>query len=187
MIDIFENFISLQDQNLIEEFISSNAFPYRFQNIYNEQSGEKGLSGSGKQLTNHLFMMGEDKQSPQISIILPLIESIQELHGAILLYRAKVNVTTPDPSCHPQTPHIDLKLEDGNLVPHLVCLYYANDSDGSTLFYDGDLNVIKETAPRKGTAVIFDGDTLHAGSNPILNPFRFAININFLPDVGKEN
>lgn len=187
MIDVFENFVPLRDQYSIEEFISSNAFPYRFQNIYNEQLGAKSLSSSGKQLTNHLFMMGEDKQSPQISIILPLIESIQELYGDILLYRAKVNVTMPDPSCLPQTPHTDLKLEDGSLVPHLVCLYYANDSDGPTLFYDDDLNVIKETAPRKGTAVIFDGDTLHAGSNPVLSPFRFAININFLPDMGKED
>jgi hypothetical protein len=186
MIDIFENFISLKDQNLIEEFVSSNAFPYRFQNIHNDPLETGSSSFSGKQLTNHLFMMGEEKQSLNLPIVLPIINSIQDKYGDIRLYRAKVNVTMPNPSRYsPQTPHTDLKLEDGSLVPHLVCLYYVNDSDGPTYFYDDDLNVVKEVDPKKGTAVVFDGDILHAGSNPVLNPFRFAININFLPD--KEN
>ena len=99
-----------------------------------------------------------------------------------------MNVTMPEGSKHigpswykPQTPHTDLKLEDGGLIPHLVCLYYVDDSDGPTYFYDDDLNLIKEISPQKGLAVIFDGDILHAGSNPIMHPFRFAININFLP------
>jgi hypothetical protein len=175
MIQIFEDFISKEMGDTLLNFVSSNAFPYRFQDIHN------GAPVSSKQLTHHIFMAGEERQSPHYPIISPLLESIQDLYGDILLYRAKVNVTMPNPSGDPQTPHTDLKLEDGGLIPHLVCLYYVNDSDGPTYFYDDDLNVIEEIHPRKGTAVIFDGDILHAGSNPITTPFRFAININFLP------
>jgi len=175
MIETFENFIPPKRQDILSDFVASSAFPYRFHNIHN---GEHSLA---KQLTHHLFMAGEEGQSPHYPIISPLLESIQDLYGDILLYRAKVNVTMPNPSGDPQTPHTDLKLEDGGLIPHLVCLYYVNDSDGPTYFYDDDLNIIEEIHPRKGTAVIFDGDILHAGSNPITTPFRFAININFLP------
>jgi hypothetical protein len=157
-------------------------------------NGLMGLYASSKQLTHHLFMAGEEGQSPHYPILTPILNSIQDIHGDILLYRAKVNVNMPDgyrdpvivpgsnsPRYVSQVPHTDLKFENGNSIPHLVCLYYVNDSDGPTFFYDNDLNVVKKVSPSKGTAVIFDGDTLHAGSNPILTPLRFAININFLP------
>ena len=157
-------------------------------------NGLMGLYASSKQLTHHLFMAGEEGQSPHYPILTPILNSIQDIHGDILLYRAKVNVNMPDgyrdpvivpgsnsPRYVSQVPHTDLKFENGNSIPHLVCLYYVNDSDGPTFFYDNDLNVIEKVNPSRGTAVIFDGDTLHAGSNPILTPLRFAININFLP------
>jgi hypothetical protein len=182
VISVFENFISSKKQNILSDFLASSAFPYRFHNIHN------GEPYPSKQLTHHLFMAGEEKQSPHYPVISPLLEAIQEIHGDILLYRAKVNVTMPEGyndikplRYKPQTIHTDLKLENGGLVPHLVCLYYVDDSDGPTYFYDDDLNLIKEISPQKGLAVIFDGDILHAGSNPIMHPFRFAININFLP------
>lgn len=166
-------------------------------------NGLMGLYASSKQLTHHLFMAGEEGQSPHYPILTPILNSIQDIHGDILLYRAKVNVNMPDgyrhPNSHPvvtpdtnqpryvsQVPHTDLKFENGNSIPHLVCLYYVNDSDGPTFFYDNDLNVIEKVSPSRGTAVIFDGDTLHAGSNPILTPLRFAININFLPSNEPE-
>lgn len=182
MIETFENFIPPKRQDILSDFVASSAFPYRFHNIHN------GDPSPSKQLTHHLFMAGEERQSPHYPVISPLLESIQEIYGEILLYRAKVNVTMPEGYDYinaarysPQTPHTDLKLEDGSLIPHLVCLYYVDDSDGPTYFYDNNLNLIKEISPKKGLAVIFNGDILHAGSNPIINPFRFAININFLP------
>ena len=203
MIEIFNNFISPKDQKLFYDFVSSNAFPYRFQDVHNDLSGvaTKGYYQSNsigdsvsdsfnstiyanpRQLTHHLYINdGEvDYESPHLPILSPFLESIKAKVGEYDLLRAKVNVTMCDPRFDPytsQVPHIDLKYENGAEVPHVVFLYYINDSDGPTYFYNSDFQVIGSVPPSMGTCVMFDGGTLHAGSNPSLTPFRFALNIN---------
>jgi hypothetical protein len=67
-------------------------------------------------------------------------------------------------------------------VPHLVLLYYVNDSDGDTILYDKtmddipyeeqypdeycDLNITHRVTPKKGRVLIFDGRHYHASSSP---------------------
>lgn len=214
-IEIFNNFISPKTQQIFFDFVSSSAFPYRFQDVHNESAGvaqkryypSDSLSDSRsdsvsdsfnstiyanpKQLTHHLFMKeGEEEQksphreglkSPHYPILTPFLESIYSIVGDFDLLRAKVNVTMPDPRFEAytsQVPHIDLKYDDGNELPHVVFLYYINDSDGPTYFYNEELEVIGSVPPSMGTCVMFDGGTLHAGSNPNITPFRYALNIN---------
>ena len=55
-------------------------------------------------------------------------------------------------------------------------LYYVNDSDGETLFFDNDRNLIKKVKPKKGRAIIFDSNTIHAASSPINCRFKVVIN-----------
>jgi hypothetical protein len=69
-------------------------------------------------------------------------------------------------------------------IPHLVCLYYVNDSDGDTVitaathpeFGQDEVNqiipapqIIKSITPKKGRAVMFDGKFYHASTNPTKN------------------
>ena len=202
MIEIFNNFISPKQQAMVFDFVSSSAFPYRFQDVHNEIAGvaqkryytNKPVSDSisdsysntiyanPKQLTHHLFMKDEKKQkSPHYPVLIPFLESIYSVVGDFELLRAKINVTMPDPRFEAHTsqvPHIDLKYEDGTELPHVVFLYYINDSDGPTYFYNEELQVIGSVPPSMGTCVKFDGGTLHAGSNPNSTPFRYALNIN---------
>lgn len=63
---------------------------------------------------------------------------------------------------------------------HLVLLYYVNDSDGDTYFFDADDNVIGNVTPKKNRAVIFDGSIRHASSRPKHHP-RCVINFNLIP------
>jgi len=220
-IQIIEDFISPKNQKVFFDFVSSNAFPYRFQNVHNETSSvapkryypsdksdksNKGDVANGElhgelhtefrdesynstiyatpqQLTHHLYMReNEDEQkSPQYPILTPFLESIYSVVGDYNLLRAKVNVTMPDPRFEPytsQVPHTDLKYDNGADLPHLVFLYYINDSDGPTYFYDESLNMIDYVNPAMGTCIMFDGGILHAGSNPNITPFRYALNIN---------
>jgi hypothetical protein len=67
-------------------------------------------------------------------------------------------------------------------VPHLVMLYYVNDSDGDTILYDKtreeiplevlwpdeycNLNITNRISPKKGRVLFFDGRTYHAPSGP---------------------
>ena len=61
--------------------------------------------------------------------------------------------------------------------PHLVCLYYINDSDGDTIFFNKN-NIIKEVSPKKGRIALFDGSIEHSAGIPKTSP-RFILNINF--------
>jgi ectoine hydroxylase-related dioxygenase (phytanoyl-CoA dioxygenase family) len=79
-------------------------------------------------------------------------------------------------------PHVDADKD------HLVFLYYVNDSDGDTIFfnekYDGskidNLTVMSRVSPESGKAVVFDGRTYHASSSPSIGDYRCVINIDFI-------
>ena len=83
-------------------------------------------------------------------------------------------------------PHIDYE------IPHLVCLYYVNDSDGPTVVYNEtlrdikeenlkleDLTVRMEIEPKQGRCVFFDGHIYHSSTQPV-NGSRAVINFNML-------
>lgn len=71
--------------------------------------------------------------------------------------------------------------EEELLPPLKWCsmLYYVNESDGDTKFFDKNYNQIKSIKPKKGKAVLFNSNLLHAGSNPIKNDVRIVINFIF--------
>ena len=64
---------------------------------------------------------------------------------------------------------------------HYTMLYYVNDSDGSTNIFDykGE-KVVQKIEPKKGRAVIMNGDTYHASSSPKNHSNRIVLNYNFL-------
>jgi hypothetical protein len=63
--------------------------------------------------------------------------------------------------------------------PHYVCLYYVNNADGPTAFYDGNQNIVEEIMPRKGRVVFFDGLIKHGGGIPKTGP-RCIVNYDIL-------
>ena len=61
-------------------------------------------------------------------------------------------------------------------MPHTVCLYYVNDSDGDTVLFDNDQKtVIQSVTPKKNRAVIFNGLIPHCSTVPTLDK-RCVIN-----------
>ena len=59
----------------------------------------------------------------------------------------------------------------GNLYTYIL-MY----QDWDTKFFDSDYNQIQSVTPKKGRAVFFNSNTLHAGSNPIKNDVRVVVN-----------
>ena len=90
--------------------------------------------------------------------------------------RVKANfntqTTNTDDEYH-DLPHVDRKDK------HIVLLYYVNDTDGDTILFDNNLNIIKRVSPKKNRVLIFDGNILHAGCSPIQSKKRVGINFNF--------
>lgn len=71
-------------------------------------------------------------------------------------------------------PHVDFQDEE-----HNVLLFYLNNSDGDTYFYDDDNKLIKRVKPMRNRLVAFPGNTLHAGTHPKHNDYRMVINIDY--------
>lgn len=70
-------------------------------------------------------------------------------------------------------PHTDLPFD------HLVVLYYVNDADGDTVFFNEKNEIIKSVSPKRGRVVAFDGSISHGGGIPKTGP-RCAINFDIL-------
>ena len=68
---------------------------------------------------------------------------------------------------------------DTHLTGFKSLIYYVNDSDGDTIFFNDNLKEIKRVNPKKGKAVLFDSNILHCGSNPINTLNRVVINFIF--------
>lgn len=88
--------------------------------------------------------------------------------------RVRLGLHVPDGSwTGPHGPHVD------QTRPHIVILYYCNDSDGDTFFFDRDhKTIIDRVSPKKNRMVVFDGMIPHASSYPT-TPYRVTINLNF--------
>ena len=69
---------------------------------------------------------------------------------------------------------------------HLVGLYYVNDTDGDTIFYEDDeKTIIKTVSPKKGRMAIFEGDVPHTGGYPTLRE-RAIVNFNFIGEFHEQ-
>ncbi len=114
--------------------------------------------------------------SPFYNNIEPIIKTFGEKYNykMIRVLRAKANLQTQsnnvikDSHCG---PHKDF------LFPHHVLIYYVNDSDGDTFLFDENDNIIDRITPKRGRALFFNGDILHASSLPVKSDYRAVINI----------
>ena len=69
-------------------------------------------------------------------------------------------------------PHVD------SSETHYVLIYYVNDCDGDTILFNKNKKIFKRISPKKGRALFFKGDTLHAGGHPVNSSTRCVINFN---------
>ena len=83
------------------------------------------------------------------------------------------------------TAHVDNSFVDGNTHS---AIYYANDSDGDTFFFNEfcekdklveKLTIKDRVTPEMGKMVIFPARQFHASSNPVNTISRFVINFMF--------
>ena len=95
----------------------------------------------------------------------------------IEILRAKVNLQTQHKNINKNiinTPHNDF---ENPIIPHIVIIYYVNDNDGKTYLFKKNGDLLASVIPKKGNFLIFDGNILHAGSNPLKSKKKLLINI----------
>lgn len=88
---------------------------------------------------------------------------------------ARIFITIPyDTGKKHHAPHVDLN------YPHTSLIYYVNDADGDTVFFEKDYKTIMQSVtPRKGRAVLFNGLIPHAAGIPTNGP-RCIVNYNLI-------
>ena len=187
---ILDNAFSKEQQDYIENFVINDQFPWFFQRDiagaeytanyenYFPSSGLTHVSYNYEKINSIYF---KDEINFE-KIVSDLAKAFSVELKEIL--RIKLNLTTPIPrykSNNYCTPHTDIA------TPHWVLLYYINDCDGDTIFFEnptvGNQNPLKITyrvSPKKGTCVLFDGSIYHTSSNPINSPMRVNLNANVI-------
>ena len=88
---------------------------------------------------------------------------------------ARIFLTVPyDTELKHHAPHVDLN------IPHTSLIYYINNADGDTVFFEEDYKTqIKSIKPKKGRAVLFNGLIPHAAGIPSKGP-RCIVNYNLI-------
>jgi hypothetical protein len=181
-----DTFISAEQQTVLKRVLMENS-SWTFSAATNYETPD-----SQSILTEHESFQFESHivpQSPLFYSVKELIDSFLTKHGVSVkdVLRLKTNVLTQSKDSNPHSAHIDAD------IPHLVFLYYVNDSDGDTVFYDktwepglsltaSDLTEKIRVSPKMGRGVLFDGLQYHASSSPIDSNYRCVINFTFVPN-----
>tara|TARA_B100001564_G_C20300223_1_gene516565 strand:+ start:48 stop:623 length:576 start_codon:yes stop_codon:yes gene_type:complete len=182
-IKVFENFLSKSYHEQILEMMSSENFPwYYYKNISIEEGNNLNEYGF-----SHMFWAQETGQrdSTQTWFLKSALLQIMDVAECNAIIRSRGDMTTYTGKEFIHHPHIDYDF------PHISSIYYVNDSDGDTIFYNQkasninqinnlDLQEYKRITPKANRLVIFEGDIVHTGSSPINFKSRILINSNFL-------
>jgi len=180
MIQIVDNVIPELYQDKIEAMMTNIRFPWMFLNEVTYKNVDslksKFPNASGTPGFAHLFYDSSTEYESQFwDFAFPLFLSFVG-NGNFRLLRAKGGLLLPTKLGY-NMPHIDAE------CPHTTALYYVNDSDGDTHFFDENENVCDTVTPKKGRLVIFDGLTYHASSCPITSSHRLVINFNYVQET----
>jgi hypothetical protein len=186
---VIENFLKNYQQDSIEDVLTHNEFPYF---LYKVTVDDEVTPESYKFNTNvskntaqfiHIFSFNGNN-STFLNHVSPLYNKLIDLlDDEYFLIRCKANLNFQDESYlenHYYTPHIDNDDSSG-----ISAIYYVNDSDGDTYFFNENKEIVKRVSPKKGTLVYWPNGIFHAGSPPKKSKYRVVININLKPILPK--
>jgi hypothetical protein len=132
-------------------------------NIPNEwkEIGKKNGCVESSQFSHTLVLEGNSVSDLSVFLI-PIASAMPVVIDKI--FRMKINLKIHDtglPVGVKDIPHIDVTHHN-----FLSAIYYVNDADGETYFYNKDGTVHQIVYPKKGRMVIFNGNTLHSAGLP---------------------
>lgn len=194
---IIENLIPVSFQNEIENFCTSDKFPYYFQEKikYNpEKIKYKNKNIIDAPGFSHVVFDWQTNSinSPYYDRIVSILYFLEEKTNIVIdkikRIRIRKSLQFPNHDKNKYTPpHTDLD----TLEQYYSLVYYVNNSDGDTFLFDykneskeqPDINIIANqlvrVSPKKGRGFLFEGKILHAGNCPINYEKRIIINFDF--------
>lgn len=182
MINVVENFVPKQYQDYLEKEFFSPSFPlYLTTNtVYPKNRQQDLMTALAKDSPQfiHKFFGSEGINSNCWGMISPLCFKFLEQNPDHNISKVKLTINVQNNSFDTDNyyvPHTDMDVSNG-----VTGIYYVCDSDGDTLFFDDNKNVVQRFTPKKGVFVYFDSNTVHAGQPPKNSMFRCLVNFNFI-------
>ena len=173
MIKILDNALNDSLLTSIKERINARGFPWYF--IENSAYPDDKELIKQTQF-NYSFYNENEMRDPALfdmtNSISDILKDLLELEKTYNVFRLRWGMTTTLNKMHKNTPHIDMQ------IPHKVILFYLNDCDGDTYFYDNEHKIIDSVTPKENRAILFDGLIPHSSSKPIKFSRRIILNIN---------
>jgi len=172
MIKIIDNFIPINFNNKIKEDIKEGRLPF----YYNEGNVKYSKLS---QFTHSCYNKTENQSSDYFNVIYPIVYFIEKEYNLTIseLKRIKINIIT---SKHLANKDLDTALHRDEEDPNYFSfLYYVNNSDGDTCFYNEDGTILQKVTPKENTGVLFNSNILHRATPPINTDARIVINILF--------
>lgn len=119
----------------------------------------------------------DSKYNRQFPSMAKLVDYLQFTYipKGYIVHRLMANMQTIRPHWSMNAPHPDFHNKD-----YLTILYYVNNSDGDTYFFEGP-ECVNRVSPVKGTAALYPSCMFHAGSTPVKTETRVVINMCFGP------
>lgn len=181
--EIIDNFLNIDDQEYLERLLLiEEQFPWYLAHtsnytLHTYEDSIKENTGLANEKEYHQFVHTFYSNKKINSPFWPNIEKIFRSNKHVSInnfFRVKSNLNVQIIGATRKTHGVLHKDHFKN--DYFTILYYVNDSDGDTLLFNKQKNVIKNIRPKKGRAILFDSNTLHAASPPLNYKFRIVIN-----------
>lgn len=194
MIQLFENFIPEQYQERLEKtFLNPNhQWCYRMNTLGSKDDIQGYVGYYDEQFEDTDYLVnpihnGFEVLSPLFTLIKPMIYFFEDKTNLKVLdiVRIKANLLMPAGFNRLHPPHVDYTSKNSYSL-----LYYVNDCDGETTFYEErytgkvqeKMTKVCSYTPKKGTAVVFPSTQFHSGSCSKTD-LRCAINMIFSVEI----
>lgn len=198
MFKLIDNFLDERVFDKIRLSLTTD-FPWFYTPNISYKEGEGRKDDLGNYGFCHVFYVNDEwSKTPQTEIFKPLIEQMLEVTGCYRILRSRADMTTYSKTNMVHEPHVDYIPDGLGRVSsvsknHISTIFYCNDSDGETIFYDKHINnyedaqnlnikKIKETKriqPKANRFIMWSGTQLHTGMSPSKHKNRILVNSNF--------
>ncbi len=186
-----DNVIPTPYQDQLETEISALSW------FFHKESARPGLDFAANYAGFYHMAFDAASPSPVVSAInamlVPLLFVACDKAGLRFtnLIRVRLGLFPRSPENVPfHNPHVDF------YEPHMVGLYYVNDSDGDTVVFDqtadqvsvqesvtlansGRFTEMGRVTPQKGRMAFFEGKHYHASMHPMKSSHRIVVTFNF--------
>lgn len=174
---VYDNVLDKDYFKLVQQYYLSQDVPWHFnQNTSygnaNEQSSENDIF----QFTCPVIRDGVSKSSDpkHLEVLHAVINKVfSNAKSTVEVLRAKFNLLSKQP--YNEASLSDMIHVDTTDTDKLSVLFYMNNSDGDTVFFDGDKE--HRYMPKENTAVVFKSNIKHRATPPTQAQKRVVLNI----------